>query len=65
MTVNQAAKAAPRICQYPVHHILGRETCLAPISWPKNGWPVINGNGTASLNMTVPTLPLHSFENTS
>ena len=30
-----------------VHHILGRETCLAPVCWPKNGWPVVNGNGTA------------------
>ncbi len=41
-----------------VHHILGRETCLAPVSWPKNGWPVVNGNGTASESMTCPTLPL-------
>lgn len=40
------------------HHILGRETCLAPVSWPKNGWPVVNGNGTATVNMTCPTLPL-------
>jgi len=46
---------------YPVHHILGRETCLAPVSWPKNGWPVINGNGTAQVNMTCPTLPLRPF----
>ncbi len=46
---------------YPVHHILGRETCLAPVSWPKNGWPVINGNGTASVNMTCPTLPQKAF----
>ncbi|MCW3807042.1 glycoside hydrolase family 43 protein [Plebeiibacterium marinum] len=40
------------------HHILGRETCLAPVIWPKNGWPVVNGNGTIDLNMTCPTLPL-------
>ncbi|MFC2089996.1 glycoside hydrolase family 43 protein [Bacteroidota bacterium] len=46
---------------YPVHHILGRETCLAPVSWPKNGWPVVNGNGTASVNMTCETLPLKPF----
>lgn len=44
-----------------VHHILGRETCLAPVSWPENGWPVINGNGTVSVNMTCPTLPLKAF----
>jgi xylan 1,4-beta-xylosidase len=44
-----------------IHHILGRETCLAPVTWPKNGWPVVNGNGTATVNMTVPTLPLKPF----
>lgn len=45
-----------------VHHILGRETCLAPVSWPKNGWPVVNGNGTATVDMTCPTLPLKPFQ---
>ncbi|WP_320111044.1 glycoside hydrolase family 43 protein [Draconibacterium orientale] len=40
------------------HHILGRETCLAPVTWPKNGWPVVNGNGTVDVDMTCPTLPL-------
>ena len=44
-----------------VHHTLGRETCLAPVTWPKNGWPVVNGNGTASVSMTTPTLPLKPF----
>lgn len=44
-----------------VHHILGRETCLAPVTWPENGWPVVNGNGTATVNMTCPTLPLQPF----
>lgn len=43
------------------HHTLGRETCLAPVSWPKNGWPVVNGNGTATINMNCPTLPLKPF----
>ncbi len=43
------------------HHILGRETCLAPVSWPKNGWPVVNGNGTATVDMTCATLPLQPF----
>ncbi len=48
------------------HHILGRETCLAPVSWPRNGWPVVNGNGTVNINMTCPTLPLKPFpENAS
>ncbi len=44
-----------------VHHILGRETCLAPVNWPENGWPVVNGNGTAQVDMTCPTLPLQPF----
>jgi xylan 1,4-beta-xylosidase len=44
------------------HHILGRETCLAPVSWPENGWPVVNGNGTINENMTCPTLPLKPFK---
>jgi xylan 1,4-beta-xylosidase len=44
-----------------VQHTLGRETCLAPVSWPKNGWPVVNGNGTATIEMKVPTLPLKPF----
>lgn len=43
------------------HHVLGRETCLAPVSWPENGWPVVNGNGTVTVNMTCPTLPLKPF----
>ncbi len=41
-----------------IHHIIGRETCLAPVSWPENGWPVVNGNGTITTDMTCPTLPL-------
>jgi len=48
---------------YPPHHILGRETCLAPVSWPKGAWPVVNGNGTISLNMTAPTLPQVPLKN--
>lgn len=50
-----------KVVSYPVHHILGRETCLAPVCWPKNGWPVVNGNGTVSVNMTCETLPQLSF----
>lgn len=46
---------------YPAHHILGRETCLAPVSWPTSGWPVVNGNGVVQVNMTCPTLPQKPF----
>ena len=44
-----------------VQHILGRETCLAPVCWPTNGWPVVNGNGTVTVDMNCPTLPQHPF----
>ena len=47
------------------HHVLGRETCLAPVCWTENGWPVVNGNGTVSINMTCPTLPLKPFSPTA
>ncbi len=43
------------------HHLLGRETYLAPVRWDENAWPVVNGNGTISLQMSVPTLLLHPF----
>jgi len=51
--------------QSGLHHMLGRETFLTPVSWDKNAWPVINGNGTIALNMDVPTLPLHPFPDVS
>ena len=43
------------------HHILGRETFLAPVEWKKDGWPVVNKNGTIAMDMNVPTLPLHPY----
>jgi xylan 1,4-beta-xylosidase len=43
------------------HHTLGRETYLAPVSWPAGNWPVVNGNGTLAEAMTAPTLPRHPF----
>lgn len=50
--------------KWAYYHVLGRETFLAPVDWPKNGWPQVNGNGTVSLNMDVKTLSLHPFEKT-
>ena len=38
------------------HHLLGRETYLAPVRWDENAWPVVNGNGTISLQMNVAAL---------
>lgn len=44
--------------QSGLHHMLGRETFLVPVRWDKNAWPVINGDGTAQLQMDCETLPL-------
>lgn len=42
---------------YPMHHHLGRETFLAPVSWTSEGYPMIGDNGTISDRMTVINLP--------
>lgn len=47
---------------YPPHHILGRETCLVPVSWPVGGWPVVNRNGTVGVDMSHPTLPIQAID---
>jgi xylan 1,4-beta-xylosidase len=52
------------VIPWSFHHTLGRETCLAPVSWPTNGWPQVNGNGTITTEMRVPTLPLKPFPET-
>lgn len=43
------------------HHLLGRETFMAPVIWDKDGWPVINGNGTVNERMNVKTLAQHLY----
>ncbi len=35
------------------HHLLGRETFLAPVEWPEGEWPTVNGGGEIFLNMSV------------
>ncbi len=45
-----------------LHHVLGRETFLAPVRWDANAWPVINGNGTVNIDMNVPTLPVQAVK---
>lgn len=44
------------------HHLLGRETFLAPVRWDEGAWPVVNATGDIALLMDVPTLPLQPFE---
>lgn len=36
---------------------LGRETFLAPVEWTDDGWPVVNKDGTVSLDMEAKGLP--------
>jgi len=43
------------------HHLLGRETFLAPVRWDNNAWPVVNGDGTLAPWMDVPTLPQQPY----
>lgn len=45
-----------RCFSHALLHNLGRETFLAPVSWDKDGWPVVgyNGNGTIELIMDAP-----------
>lgn len=38
--------------------VLGRETCLAPVKWDAENWPVVNTTGTNSLVNNSETLPL-------
>ncbi len=51
--------------QSGLHHLLGRETFLAPVRWDKDSWPVVNGNGTIDLNMNVKTLPFQPVKKAS
>ena len=44
------------------HHVMGRETCLAPVEWPKGSWPIVNGTGTIDEHMIAKTLPLKPFQ---
>lgn len=43
------------------HHLMGRETFLAPVRWDEGAWPVVNGSGDISIDMDVPTLPQMPF----
>ena len=43
--------------QSGLHHVLGRETFLAPVRWDEGAWPVVNGDGTINLDMKCATLP--------
>lgn len=39
------------------HHHLGRETFLAPVTWTRDGWPIVGQGGHVELEMAAPRLP--------
>lgn len=43
-----------QISRWETFHHLGRESCLQPMHWSEDGWPVIGTNGTALLEVDVP-----------
>lgn len=44
------------------HHLLGRETFLAPVRWDDGAWPVVNGGCQVLTQMATPTLPQVAVE---
>lgn len=42
------------------HHHLGRETFLAPVTWTRDGWPIIGHDGRIELQMQAPQLAVSS-----
>lgn len=40
---------------YPNHHLLGRETFLAPVKWTEDGWPVIGEQGHVHPELEAPS----------
>lgn len=41
------------------NHHLGRETFLAPVTWTRDGWPLIGQRGRVELEMAAPGLGRH------
>ena len=39
---------------YSGFYNLGRETCLAPVEWTEEGWPIVHGGEKVRLEMDVP-----------
>lgn len=46
---------------YPQFHVCGRETCLAPVTWTEDGWPVVNGGELIQPEMAGTGLPAFEF----
>jgi xylan 1,4-beta-xylosidase len=49
--------------QHGNYHHLGRETCLAPLTWTEDGWPVVSAEKTVDVNVqTNVVLPQQKVE---
>jgi alpha-N-arabinofuranosidase len=44
------------------YHQLGRETFIAPVEWPKGGWPVVNGGLPIEANQRPPVHRRYDFD---
>ncbi|MDK3157865.1 family 43 glycosylhydrolase [Kamptonema cortianum] len=42
------------------YHLLGRETCLAPVTWDAEGWPVVNAGKSLSLEIHLPGVDMNT-----
>lgn len=42
---------------FPRFHNLGRETFLAPVSWTRDGWPMVNKTRTVNIEIEADTMP--------
>ncbi|HHX66192.1 MAG TPA: glycoside hydrolase family 43 protein, partial [Chloroflexi bacterium] len=46
---------------YPEAHHIGRETCLSPVRWTEDSWPIVGEMGLVRPDLDVETLPLHPW----
>jgi alpha-N-arabinofuranosidase len=44
------------------YHHLGRETCLTPLTWTEDGWPVVSPEKTVDVHLNVTAFPEHVEE---
>lgn len=52
---------AVRTVGYPPCYHMGRETCLAPVRWDDQGWPVIMEDGQVPIDIESNCLPAHPW----
>ena len=45
-----------RVRGYPYFHLLGRETCILPVTWTNDGWPLVGDDGVVRETSRGPLL---------